>query len=128
MTQKTMLMGAVAVVICGWMAAWLVWNRDVEVVEPVPPALAEQQAMQQQLNSLRGEMEGLKKEVVDLRKMVKIYKRQMLAAKGMVLNADQDIQKMVETALREEPVRLVGDDADLVRRARLLGLTTVAVE
>lgn len=126
MTIRTIVLG-VAVVLCGWMVAWLLWPRDVPPVEPEHPARAEQQAMQDQLDSLRGELDGLKKEVVDLRKLVKIYKHQVLAAKGKVLNADQDIQRMVETALREEPVRAIGDDADLVRRAKLLGLNQVVV-
>jgi hypothetical protein len=108
-------------------AAWQVW----EVVAPKPAAetVAKDQAvMQGQLNYVQSQMDGLKKEVADLKKAVQIYKRAVLEAKGRVLNADQDIHKFVEAALKDEPVQAIKSDADLLERARAVGLKSVVLK
>lgn len=95
MTMKTMLIGAVVVVLCGWMAAWALWSRDVRSV-PVEQVGMTQAGMQGQITYLRSEVDGLKHEVAEYSKLVKIYKHHVLQVKGRVLNEEQDIQKMME--------------------------------
>ena len=127
MNWKTMLLAAVCVVLAGWLTAWQVW----EAVKPKPiiETVAKDQAgIQGQLNYVQSQMDGLKKEVADLKKAVQIYKRAVLEAKGRVLNADQDIHKFVQEALKEEPVRDILSTPDLVERARKIGLTTLKVQ
>lgn len=92
-----MLLGAVAVVLCGWMSAWMLWGRDVPPV-PVETVGLAQAGLQGQLTYLRGEVDGLKHEVAEYSKLVKIYKHQVLQFKGRALNEEQDIQKMMEVA------------------------------
>lgn len=70
----------------------------------------------------------VKKEIDDLTKNVLVFKRLMIEKKGKTLNADQDIQKMVEEALHEEPVRAIKTDVELVERARAIGLKTVVLK
>ena len=129
MSWKTMVLTGVLVVLLqgGWLAAWQVW----EAVAPKPAAetVAKDQAgMQGQLRYLDSQMDGLKKEVADLKKAVQIYKRAVLEAKGRVLNADQDIHKFVESALKEEPVQAIRGDADLLERAKAMGLKSVVLK
>lgn len=127
MTTKTMVITGVLVVLCGWLAAWEV----LEVVAPKPKVdavLMNQAGIQGQLRYLDSQMDGLKKEVADLKKAVQVYKRAVLEAKGKVLNADQDIHKFVEAALKEEPVQAIKGDADLLQRARAVGLKSVVLK
>lgn len=105
MTVKTIVLGVVAVVLCGWMAALALWPRPVAQAVPVEKIGMAQAGMQGQLNYLRSEVDGLKHEVAEYSKLVKIYKHHVLRAKGRVLNEDQDIQNMMEVALHEDPVR-----------------------
>ena len=127
MNWKTMLLTGIVVVLCGWLAAWQVW--EAVAPKPVVETVAKDQAvMQGQLNYVQSQMDGLKKEVADLKKAVQIYKRAVLEAKGRVLNADQDIHKFVEAALKDEPVQAIKGDADLLERARAVGLKTAVVK
>jgi len=127
MNWKTMALTGVVVVLAGWLAAWQVW----EAVAPKPvveKVALDQAGIQGQINYVQSQMDGLKKEVADLKKMVLLYKRAVLEAKGRVLNADQDVHKFVESALKEEPVREILSTPDLIERARKIGLTTMKVQ
>jgi hypothetical protein len=143
MSWKTILLTGVVVVLAGGLAAWQVWEAVAPA--PVEPWQA-QSAMLQKIESLRDEVKalkqtsakdheeymfqiaGMKKQLEDQRKYLLIYKNESLAAKGPTLNADQDIHKFVESALREEPVREILSTPDLVERARKIGLTTLKVQ
>jgi hypothetical protein len=143
MNWKTMLLTGVVVVLCGWLAAWQVW----EVVAPKPDEpMHEQAVMMKQIQSLRDELKALKqsaekdheeyvsqvasmkKQLEDQRKYLLIYKKDRIAAKGPTLNADQDIHKFVQDALKEEPVQPIKGDADLLERARAVGLKSVVLK
>ena len=126
MNWKTLVLAS-AVSLCGWLIVWQVW----EVVKPKPvveDVAKDQAGIQGQINYVQSQMDGLKKEVADLKKAVRVYKRAVLEAKGRVLNADQDIHKFVQEALKEEPVREILSTPDLVERARKIGLTTLKVQ
>lgn len=117
---------AIVVSVCGWLVVWQVWGW-VSPKPSVEMVTKEQAGLQRQLNYVQSQMDGLKKEVADLGKVVKIYKRAVLEAKGRVLNADQDIHRFVEAALKEEPVQVIKTDNELIKRSQALGITTVVV-
>lgn len=126
MSWKTMLLTGVVVVLCGWLAAWQVW--EAVAPKPVIETVAKDQAgVQGQLNYVQSQMDGLKKEVADLKKEVQSYKRAVMEAKGRVLNADKNIQQFVEASLKDEPVQAIKSDAELMERAKMMGLKTVEV-
>jgi uncharacterized protein YlxW (UPF0749 family) len=87
---RSLCLALIACTVLFWVPLALVVQRYAS-----PP----QEPQEKQVTYLRSEMDGLKKEVADLKKLVLIYKHAVLKVKEKGLNADQDIQRMVSSAL-----------------------------
>jgi hypothetical protein len=113
------------------MTYWLGGGRGATQADQLTAIKAELDGLKKQDRddwmAINSRIESLKKEIVDVRKNLLFLKSDVVKAKGHTLNADQDIQKAVETALVSEPIKPIKGEQELMDRAMGLGLKTVKV-
>ncbi|MDH5252217.1 MAG: hypothetical protein OEW25_02730 [Nitrospira sp.] len=128
---RSMGIALIACIVFVWLPLWYVLSRgpsQQEQIETLRVGIAEYKAQNEaDRRAFDSKVQGLMKEIKDLQKNLGVQKTLLIQAKGRSLNADQDIQKMVDAAVRAEPIRPIHGEAELMERARNAGLKSVVL-